>query len=82
VSNWDVQWVEESEGLNTVEGSAPCELEEKPTCSITVRRAGNVGAPAAMDRLTLNVETKKKVKELERMLDVTSRNIVKQGKVT
>jgi hypothetical protein len=31
-----------------VEGSAPSKTEEKPTRSVSVRRAGNAGAPATV----------------------------------
>jgi hypothetical protein len=34
-----------------VEGSAPSETEEEPIHSFSVRRAGNVGAPAILDSL-------------------------------
>jgi hypothetical protein len=35
-----------------VEGSAPSETEEEPTRSFSVRRTGNVGAPATWDSFT------------------------------
>jgi hypothetical protein len=36
----------ENQRLNILEGSAPSKMEEKPTSSINVRRAGYVGASA------------------------------------
>jgi hypothetical protein len=42
--------VVENQELDIVEGSAPFEMEEEPTSSFSIRRAGNVGAPATMDR--------------------------------
>jgi hypothetical protein len=61
VSSQDVQWVTENKELDLVEGlapsrvenqelgivegSAPSKTEEKPTSSVSVRRAGYVGAP-------------------------------------
>jgi hypothetical protein len=46
VSNRDVQWVAENEELDLVKGSAPSKTEEKPTSSISIRRARYVGALA------------------------------------
>jgi hypothetical protein len=43
------------EGLDTVEGSAPSKMAEEPTCSFSVRVAGNVGALATRDSFTLSV---------------------------
>jgi hypothetical protein len=61
VSNQDVQWVAEKKEKNLVEGSAPSgaenqelgiveglvpsKTEEKSTSSVSIRRAGYVGAP-------------------------------------
>jgi hypothetical protein len=36
----------ENQGLGTVKGSAPSKTEEIPTSSVSIRRAGYVGAPA------------------------------------
>jgi hypothetical protein len=45
-SSSDFQQVAENQELDLVEGSPPCQAEEKPTSSVSVRRAGYVGAPA------------------------------------
>jgi hypothetical protein len=49
VSNWDVQPVVESQGLGIVEGSTPSETEED-TRAVSIRRAGNVGASATIEK--------------------------------
>jgi hypothetical protein len=45
----DVQQAVESEGLDIAEGLAPLKMEEEPTHSFSVRRAGNVEVPATWD---------------------------------
>jgi hypothetical protein len=35
-----------NQGLDSVEGSAPSEMDEEPIHVFSIRRAGNVGAPA------------------------------------
>jgi hypothetical protein len=40
-------------------GLAPSEAEEKPTSSISVRRAGKVGAPATLDSFSSPLEKKR-----------------------
>jgi hypothetical protein len=46
--------------LDVVEGSAPSETEEEPARSFSVRRSGNVGAPATLDSFAPTVFGKKK----------------------
>jgi hypothetical protein len=45
--------------LENMEGSAPSEAEEKHTSSISIRRAGKVGAPATRDSFFPPLEKKR-----------------------
>jgi hypothetical protein len=47
-------WVVKDQGLKVVEGLAPSEMKE-PTCSVGIRGAGNVGAPATWDNFAPTV---------------------------
>jgi hypothetical protein len=47
--------VTKDQGPVTVEESASSEMEEEPTHSYSVRRAGNVGAPATWDSVVPTV---------------------------
>jgi hypothetical protein len=50
----------EIEGLDIVEGLAHSETEEEPTCSFSVRRAGNVGALATLGSFGPTVQKEKR----------------------
>jgi hypothetical protein len=54
---WITCWITKDQGLDIVEGSAPSETGE-PTRSNSVRRAGNVGAPAVWDSFNPSFEKK------------------------
>jgi hypothetical protein len=53
----DVQRVAANQELESMEGSAPSKVEEKPS-SISIRRARKVGAPATWDSVFPLLEKK------------------------
>jgi hypothetical protein len=52
--------VTKDQGLDIVEGSAPSETEEKPTSNVSVREAGDVGSPAALDNFAPTARERKR----------------------
>jgi hypothetical protein len=74
VSSRDFQRVAENQELDLVEGSTPSEAEEKPTSSISIRRARKVGAPATRDSFSPLLEKREKNEENLWMMVITWTN--------